>query len=185
MRYKLVKPISWFENSAKSKILRQQFALAFLDIDLEKKVVVNIDQTWLGQSDFRRRKWRPHRHTNSVAQLALAPRISVIAALDTDGEVYLTLHQANTNGDNMILFFKHLILSLDKNKPTWRKTHVWMLDNATWNKSTKVLEFLEDFQVPVLYTGSYSYDAGKLFVFLTDLLLLIAPIELLFAAFKS
>ena len=67
MRYKLVKPISWFENSAKSKILRQQFALAFLDIDLEKKVVVNIDQTWLGISDFRRRKWRPHRHTNSVA----------------------------------------------------------------------------------------------------------------------
>ena len=48
MCYKLVKPISWFENSAKSKILRQQFALAFLDIDLEKKVVVNIDQTWLG-----------------------------------------------------------------------------------------------------------------------------------------
>ena len=67
MRYKLVKPISWFENSVKSKILRQQFALAFLEIDLEKKIILNIDETALGHSDFRRRKWRPHRHTNSVA----------------------------------------------------------------------------------------------------------------------
>ena len=38
MSYRKVKPISWFENSAKSKILRQQFALAFLDIDLDQKV---------------------------------------------------------------------------------------------------------------------------------------------------
>ena len=83
MRYKLVKPISWFENSIKSKILRQQFALAFLEIDLEKKVILNIDETALGHSDFRRRKWRPHRHTNSVAKLAIAPRVSMIVGLDT------------------------------------------------------------------------------------------------------
>jgi len=92
MSYRLVKPISYFENSIKSKILRQQFALAFLSIDLEKKVLLNIDETWLAFSDMRRRKWRPHRHTNSVAKLAIAPRISMIAALDTRGEVYMTLH---------------------------------------------------------------------------------------------
>ena len=161
MSYRKVKPISWFENSAKSKILRQQFALAFLDIDLEQKVVVSIDESWCGMSDFRRRKWRQHRHTNSVAQLAVAPRISMIAALDTKGEVWLSLLQANTNSDIMVLFFSHLILSLDKERPGWRRTHYWLLDNAPYHRSTKVLQFLEDYQVPVLYTGSYSYDAGK------------------------
>ena len=85
MRYKVVKPLSWMTNSQKNLILRQKFALAFLDIDLSKKVVLNIDETWLGMSDFRRRKWRPHRHTNSVAQLAISPRISMVAGLGYQG----------------------------------------------------------------------------------------------------
>ena len=114
MSYRLVKPISWFENSVKSKILRQQFALAFLEIDLGKKVILNIDETALGQSDFRRCKWRPHRHSNSVAQLAVAPRVSMIVGLDTLGEIYASVLQANTSGDIMILFFKHLIRQLDE-----------------------------------------------------------------------
>ena len=46
-----------------------------------------------------------------------------------------------------------------------------MLDNASWHKSNKMMKFFEDYSVPVLFTGSYSYDA--------------APAELLFAAFKS
>ena len=71
MRYKLVKPIAWQSNSVKSLLVRQKFALAFLEIDLDKKIVINIDETWLGMSDFRRRKGRPHRHINSVAQLQL------------------------------------------------------------------------------------------------------------------
>ena len=52
---------------------------------------MHIDETWLGMSDFRRRKWRPHRHTNSVAKLPMAPRVSMIAGLDTKGEVFVTL----------------------------------------------------------------------------------------------
>ena len=120
MRYKIVKPISWTENSPKCKILRQQFALAFLEIDLDKKVVLNIDETWLGMSDFRRRKWRPHRHTNSVAKLAVALRISMITGIDTKGEVFLSLLQANTNSQNMMMFFKHLIIILDQERPDWK-----------------------------------------------------------------
>ena len=58
MSYRKVKQVSWTENSPKSKILRHQFALKFMEIDFEKKVIINIDETWLGMSDFRRRKWR-------------------------------------------------------------------------------------------------------------------------------
>ena len=43
MRYKLVKPLSWMTNSHKNLILRQQFAAVFLNIDLSKKVVLNIE----------------------------------------------------------------------------------------------------------------------------------------------
>ena len=67
MRYKKVNGIAWTANSHRNLILRQQFALEFLKIDLEKKVVINVDETWIGMSDFRRRKWCQHRHNNSVA----------------------------------------------------------------------------------------------------------------------
>ena len=43
MRYKKVVPIAWQANSARSLILRQQFALRFLSIDLNKKIVINIE----------------------------------------------------------------------------------------------------------------------------------------------
>ena len=57
MRYKRVKEISWKANDPKNLILRQQFAVAFLDMDLNQKLVINVDETWLSMSDFRRMKW--------------------------------------------------------------------------------------------------------------------------------
>ena len=67
MRYKKVIPVAWTANSHRNLILRQRFALAFLQIDLEKKVVISCDESVLGMSDFRRRKWCEPGQVNSVA----------------------------------------------------------------------------------------------------------------------
>ena len=53
MRYKKVSRISWQSNSDKNLILRHQFAYNFLKIDHFEKVVINVDETWLGMMDFR------------------------------------------------------------------------------------------------------------------------------------
>ena len=71
----------------------------------------------------------------------------------------------------MILFFIELIKTLENLRPGFRKDHVFVLDNASWHKSNKVLKFFKEQQLPIMFTGSYSYDAGAG--------------ELLFAAFKS
>ena len=42
-------------------------------------------------SDFRRMKWQAPGGTNSVACLSLAPRISMIVALDNFGKSYVSL----------------------------------------------------------------------------------------------
>ena len=93
MRYKQVHAVAWTANSHRNLILRQQFALRFLDIDLDKKVVVSLDESWLGMTDFRRRKWCQKLHKNSVAQLQILPRISMITALFSTGETLVTLVQ--------------------------------------------------------------------------------------------
>ena len=38
-------------------LLRQHFANTFMRIELKHKNVVNIDETWLGMSNFLRMKW--------------------------------------------------------------------------------------------------------------------------------
>jgi len=97
MSFKKIVPISIHGNSAKNLVLRQQFALQFLEVLQSKKVILNLDETWLGMMDFRRRKWRPKGSTNSVPQLPLAPRITMILGLDNYGRVYVSLLQQNSN----------------------------------------------------------------------------------------
>jgi len=91
MKYKRVKPISHSANDEKNLVLRQQFAMKFLNIDLSQKVVLSIDESWVGQTDFRRMKWTFPGCTNSVAQKQMAPRLSLIAALDTNGSLFFAL----------------------------------------------------------------------------------------------
>ena len=91
MRYKRVASISIHGNSQKNLVLRQQFAVNLIQVLNSGKRVLNVDQTWLGMSDFRKMKWRPKDSTNSIPKLSMMPRITMFVGLDTDGEVYLSL----------------------------------------------------------------------------------------------
>jgi hypothetical protein len=85
------------------------------------RIILNIDETWLGMSDFRRRKWRARGTTNSHAILQLRPRVSMIAGIDTKGNIYFSLVQSNSNSKIIELFFTHLVKKLDNIKPNWMR----------------------------------------------------------------
>jgi hypothetical protein len=91
MKFRKVLPISIHGNSAKNLVLRQQFAKVMISLLFKGKTILNTDETWIGMSDFRRRKWQVPGTTNSIPQLQTADRISMIAALDSNGSVYLSL----------------------------------------------------------------------------------------------
>ena len=57
LRYRKVKHIANTANSTTGKILRQQWAIRFLDKYHKDRVYLNLDETFLGMSDFRRMKW--------------------------------------------------------------------------------------------------------------------------------
>ena len=92
-------------------------------------------------------------------------------ALDTAGEVYLSLLQSNSNNRVMEIYLRQLVLKLDREDVNWRANTVILLDNAPYHTSESTLDLMEGLRLPILFTGPHSYDA--------------APIELLFAAFKS
>ena len=40
--------------------------MKLLKQDFKNKTIINVDETWLGMSDFRRMRWAPIRKSNSV-----------------------------------------------------------------------------------------------------------------------
>ena len=101
----------------------------------------------------------------------MQPRITMFAAIDTEGEVYFSLIQSNTNNRVMEIFLRQMVLKLDSEDADWRSNTVVLHDNAPYATSESSLELMEGLKIPMLFTGPHSYDA--------------AAIELLFAAFKS
>ncbi len=100
----------------------------------------------------------------------MTPRLSLIAALDTDGRVYFTLTHANTDSDVMLVFMRHLMMQLDREDSDWRKKTVFLLDGARYHTSEEMREYLRKMELRVIYSGPYSYST--------------APIELLFGGLK-
>ena len=87
MKYKKIKPISLSENSAINLLLRQQWAIEFLRIMKTEKTIINVDESWINQTNFTRMKWQVKGTTNSMPVKGVAPRISMIMAMFSNGLV--------------------------------------------------------------------------------------------------
>ena len=86
--------------------------------------VINVDETEITKSDFRRRKWRIPGTTNSMANPIISPRISVIAGISNHGNIYIALLQVNTKTDVIQMYLTALAMKLDEERPDWRKNTV-------------------------------------------------------------
>ena len=94
----------------------------------------------------------------------------MVAGLDSNGSLFISLLQSNSNSQVMKMFFSHFLEHLDEKSPGWRKTTVLLQDGAAYHTSEVMMEFYEKHSVPIIFTGPHSYAAS--------------PIELFFAAFK-
>ena len=142
MRYKKVVAVALHANSEKNQILRQCFANELVNLLSQGKRIINVDESWLGMTDFRRMKWQPRGENNSVAHLQVAPRISIIMGIDTSGAIYLSLLQCNNTSSTMELFFKSLVKKLDNEDDGWRRNTVIMLDNVSCQHQASILSLL-------------------------------------------
>ena len=67
-----------------------------------------MDESWLNQTRFIRKIWVPSDGAGTFTDKQVNPRISLIAALDTDGKVWCAMTQANTDADVMTTFLRYL-----------------------------------------------------------------------------
>ena len=114
--------------------------------------------------------WCPGYTPATVTNKAVSHRLSLIAALDTTGNVYYSLTQANTDQNVMLTFLCHLVKQLDLERPSWREDTVILLDGARYHTGSVIREYMRKLELDIIWSGPYSYST--------------APIELLFGALK-
>ena len=57
----------------------------------EGKHVINIDESWIPQTDFRSRRWGTRGQNNSMADKVLGHKVNMIVAVSSEGYVWLAL----------------------------------------------------------------------------------------------
>ena len=115
----MTKSVQIQANSERCLVLRQQYSIKMLDLLEQGYRCVNIDESWLNETNFTRKMWCPPYAAGTITQSTVAPRLTLIAALDTDGRVYFTMTHSNTDSDLMLVFMKHLMNQLDRENPGW------------------------------------------------------------------
>jgi hypothetical protein len=171
MSYRRIKWIPKQGNGARSLVLRQKFGQFLLQQLHSGKRILNVDESWLGVSDFRRMAWQHPKISSSQPLHKVQPRITIIAAVDNHGDCYFSLLQANSNNRTMLLFFSELARTLDFDRPGWRNDTLVQLDGAAYHYSSDTVLLLQKLGIPFCISAPYSYDG--------------AAAELLFAMLKS
>ena len=143
LRYNKIVKLPVHGNSERCLVQRQQCALEFLKLVQTKRRIINIDESWVDSGDYRRRCWQRKGLSNSLPVKKVNPRITLIVALDSEGKIYASLLQANSNADTMQLFLTELIKTLDQEDKNWRTNTVLMWDNAGYHEAREVLTLLE------------------------------------------
>jgi transposase len=95
----------------------------------------------------------------------IRPSISAIGALDSLGNVYLSLTQSNSNSRMMGVFLRQFSIKLDRDRPGWREDSVILLDNASYHGSAATLRLCKELRLPIMFTGPFSYAVSPVELF--------------------
>lgn len=99
--YRRIKRVAHAGNSEKNKVLRHLYARKMLQIYSEGTHVVNIDESWVSVSDFRRHCWNRSAAINSLAEQSMGHKVNLICAVSSEGPVWLAQTQCNTDENIM------------------------------------------------------------------------------------
>ena len=78
-------------NSDLNRVVRQQWAIEYRSQLKAGKTIINVDETWLNQTDFRRHAWGKRGQRLAVLAKKTSIRISMILAFDSQGAVYFSV----------------------------------------------------------------------------------------------
>jgi hypothetical protein len=66
--------------------------------------------------------------------------VTLILAIDTDGNKYSCITNVNSSNELMEAFFYEFVKLLDDKRPDWRKTSVLLIDGARYHTSSRMMK---------------------------------------------
>jgi hypothetical protein len=102
--------------------------------------------------------WKPIDTNCSVPQKTIAPRISMIVAVSSHGDVWVCLSHSNSNKSMMGVFVEKLCLKLDQQNPHWRNSHILTWDGKYQLKGCSIFIFANRYILH--YRSSLSQSGG-------------------------
>ena len=65
-KYRKVKKTAPLANSERCLVLRQQYALKMISLLKDGKRIINVDETWLNETNFTRKIWCPGKSNGNI-----------------------------------------------------------------------------------------------------------------------
>jgi len=113
MSYRRLNRLPVQTNTQRCLVLRSLYAHRMLHFLHEGYRVINVDESWLATNDCRRYKWGVRGKPNTLSMPALSSKVNLVAALDTDGNVFLSVLQCNVDTPVFLSFMARLVAVLD------------------------------------------------------------------------
>ena len=85
--YRKAKKVEPRTNTENSLVHRQKYAMTMINLLSEGKKIINVDESFIDQSNYTRRSWSPKKSRGSVKSSNMKESLKIFSALDTDGNV--------------------------------------------------------------------------------------------------
>ena len=76
---------------------------------------------------------------NTLNEAPMGYKVNLIVAVSTDGEIWASLTQCNTDTDVMMMFMSRLATALSAESSGWRENTVFTMDGAPYHKSSRAI----------------------------------------------
>ena len=67
----------------------------------------------------------------------MSHKVNLIAAIGTDGSIYTSILQCNTDTDVYMMFLSRLATVLTQEQADWRQSTVFVMDGASYHKASR------------------------------------------------
>lgn len=171
MSYKKIKRINIRHNLKVSKLQRQYAAGQFI-INLDAgKTIINIDESIIDQTDFRRKGWAAIGKDVYTANSQRLEKVSIIGGASSKGDFYYTINVGMNNSERFWYFLLKLCIHLNTKDQNWRLKTLIVLDNAAYHRSRQMMDNYRRLKIPIMFLGPYQFS--------------LAPMELMFSYIKQ
>ena len=99
---------------------------------------------------------------NTVASKQVEPRVSVLMGICTDGKMYCSLTQINTDQNVFCVFISKLASKLTNEDRNWRDNTLLLIDGARYQTSKESIEHMRQLGFKVCVSAPYSFSGAAI-----------------------